>query len=87
MTESSFLRDQNRMRDRATLKMCEEHGAHHRSYNWGWSPWGHWTNEQKKAYADGFYGRGEWVQDETQIETGHANGIKGKDWNHKIIGK
>lgn len=38
-----------------TLEDCRQHGRDHRGYGWSRRPWGHWTEEQKKAYEEGYY--------------------------------
>ena len=38
-----------------TLDDCREHARTHRAYGWSRRPWGHWTDEQKKAYDEAFY--------------------------------
>lgn len=37
-----------------TLEDCREYGRTHAAYGWSPRPWGHWTEEQVKAYMEGF---------------------------------
>lgn len=42
------------MRDNPTLEHCYNQGHTHAAYGWGRKPWGHWSQEQKDAYAKGY---------------------------------
>jgi hypothetical protein len=41
-----------------TLDECRELGATHAAYGWSRRPWGHWNDEQKAAYTDGWLKNG-----------------------------
>lgn len=38
-----------------TLEQCRGTGRIHAAYGWACTPWGHWTDEQKEAYREGFH--------------------------------
>jgi len=50
----NFAEIERKLRDEPTLDMCRAHGRTHKAYGWARSPWGHWTDEQKAAYNEGY---------------------------------
>lgn len=39
------------------LDVCYKLGQTHKSYKWGKSPYGEWSDEQKRAYYKGYEGK------------------------------
>jgi hypothetical protein len=54
MAEINFAEREAHIRDNPTLDECISTGRTHAAYRWASSPWGHWTDEQKAAYRQGF---------------------------------
>ena len=57
MPEVNFAEVEARMRDNPSLEDCRQMGQTHKSYGWSPRPWGHWCDERKAAYHEGFEGK------------------------------
>ncbi len=53
--EPNFATNQQlRDRDHTPLEMCRNIGRSHAQYKWSRTPDGHWNEEQRQAYFNGF---------------------------------
>jgi hypothetical protein len=52
--EINWAENDRRIIENPTLEDCRRMGSTHKAYRWAPSPWGHWTDEQKAAYYEGF---------------------------------
>lgn len=53
--EVNFAEIERRMCHGPSLEDCRRQGQTHRAYQWGPRPWGHWSEEQKAAYMQGYH--------------------------------
>lgn len=54
MTEINFAERETYMQGQPELKDCRRMGSTHKAYGWAPSPWGHWTEDRKAAYMEGY---------------------------------
>ena len=45
-----------RIMNSPTPEECYKTGAIHKAYGWGNSPWGHWPDELRAYYTEGYRG-------------------------------
>lgn len=53
--EINFAELEHSMQHDPPLDACRRMGSTHHAYGWTPCPWGHWSDEQKEAYRDGYY--------------------------------
>ena len=54
MAERNWAEHDRNMQDNPTLDDCRALARTHRAYGWTPRPWGHWSDEQKDAYNEGY---------------------------------
>lgn len=54
VTEINFAENDRKLINEPTLESCRRMGSTHAAYGWACSPWGHWPEEMKAAYREGF---------------------------------
>jgi len=52
--EVNYAELEQQLQENPTLEMCRRQGSTHHAYGWARTPWGHWTDEQKAAYYQGY---------------------------------
>jgi|GEM_PF-5491824 len=54
MTEVNWAENDRRLIEAPTLESARRMGATHCAYGWACTPWGHWSDDHKAAYREGF---------------------------------
>lgn len=52
--EINYAELEAQLQNNPTLEQCRRMGSTHAAYGWSKAPWGHWSEEQKAAYAEGW---------------------------------
>lgn len=55
--ERNWAEHDRKLRENPSLEEAAALGRSHSGYGWSCTPWGHWTEEQKAAYTNGWHGR------------------------------